>query len=179
MKKKFMLVFALILTLALVSCGEKKDTKPADATATATTVTTQAPAAKLDVAGYKKEVTRIGTAIGEASKPLTTLNPGDAAGAVKVYASVIEALTPLYKELSALEAPDSLKGAQEKLKAGSDASLEVLKLSAEMFDLVGNPAAAASADTMKKVQDLQTKLGDLQQKALGMQDAMVEINAAN
>ncbi|MDR3259883.1 MAG: hypothetical protein LBT51_09790 [Fusobacteriaceae bacterium] len=155
MRKRFMLVFVLILTVAF-----------------------GAFAAKLDVAGYKQEIGRIFKAVEDASKPLTTLNPADVAGAGKVYKGVIETVTPLYKELGTLEAPDSLKGAHEKLVAGSDATLEALKIATEMVGIAGNPSATANPDTMKKIQELQTKAGSLAPKLLGMQEAMVEIEAA-
>ncbi|MGF6906887.1 hypothetical protein [Fusobacterium sp. PH5-44] len=172
MKKKLMLLSALVLSLLLVSCGGKKDDAPK----------TNAPAAatkQLSVSEYKTEVAKISKEIQDASASMQTINPGDPTAAMKVAKEVITKVTPLYEKLSALKAPDSLKNAQAKLKDGADASLELLKISSEMFEFASNPTAAGNADVVKKMQDLQAKMSDLQSKAVGMNEAMVEINAAN
>lgn len=172
MKKKLMLLSALVLSLFLVSCGGKKDdAKKPDAPAAATK--------QLSVAEYKTEIEKIFKEIQDASAPMQAVNPGDPTAAMKTAKEVITKVTPLYEKLSSLTAPDSLKNAQSKLKDGADASLELLKVSSEMFEFASNPSAAGSADVMKKMQDLQGKMTDLQSKAVGMNEAIAEINAAN
>lgn len=173
MKKKLMLLSALVLSLFLVSCGGKKDdAKKTDAPKTEA-------AKQLSVAEYKTEVEKIFKEIQDASAPMQTINPGDPTAAMKAAKEVITKVTPLYENLSTLQAPDSLKNAQSKLKDGADASLELLKVSSEMFEFASNPSAAGNADIMKKMQELQGKMSDLQSKAVGMNEAITEINAAN
>jgi len=174
MKKKLMLIGALVLSFALVSCGGKKEEAPKAAAKTEAAAKT-AEAKEMTVAEYKEEVQKITKEIEEVGKPMQSVNPGDPTAAMKTAKEVIAKIAPLYEKLGSLKAPASLAGAQSKLKDGADASLELIKASSEMFEFASNPSAAGQADVMKKMQEIQGKMADLQSKAQGMSEAMTEI----
>jgi|GEM_PF-2383546 len=174
MKKKLMLVGALVLSLVLISCGKKDSSDTPTSTPTSNT---GSQSSQLTVAQYKEEVQKIFGEIEEASLPMSSINMADPTGAMNAAKEVIEKTTPLYERLGSLNAPASLSEAQVKLKDGADASLELIKLSSEMFEFTSNPPSDMSVLT-SKMQEIQEKMNELQTKAIGMTEAMSEIMTA-
>ena len=162
MKKKLMLVGVLILSLIIVSCSGKKD---------------GGNTPQLTVAQYKEEVEKIYDEIQEASLPLESINMADTISAVATAKEVIDKSTPLYEKLGALNAPKSLSDAHTKLKEGAEAALESSKVFLELLEFNSNPPADVSVLT-NKMQEFHEQIADLRIKALGMEEAMAEIMAA-
>ena len=175
MKKKLMLVGMLVLSMLLVSGGGKIYCSDTPATSSANT---ESQSALLTVDQYKEEIQKIISEIGEFEVIVSNINPADLTAAIETYKEIIPKLTPLYEKLGSLNAPASLSGAQSKLKEGADASLELIKLTSEMFEFISGSPSDISLLTNKML-EIQEQMNLLQTKALGMDEALVEIMFAN
>ena len=173
MKKKLMLIGMLVLSMLLGSGGGKIYASNSTAA-----VSTESQSDQLTVAQYKEEVRKIISEIGEFEVIVSNMNPADLTTSIEIYKEIVPKLTPLYEKLGSLNAPASLSGAQSKLKEGADASLELIKLTSEMFEFISGPPSDISLLTNKML-EIQEQMNLLQTKALGMDEALVEIMFAN
>lgn len=167
MKKKFMIACALVLSLVLVSDNTFSSLKPA--------VTANE---NLHVTEYKNEIEKILMEIGEAAILLQKRDMGDLDNAIKITREVSRKITPLYKKLSNLNAPDSLKKSHAKIKEGSEAGIEILEVSLEFFELKFNPNVTYSGDRAKKIQEIENEIVILNKKSLKLQEGLIEVYAA-
>lgn len=154
LKKISIAAAALILSLSMVACGGNK----------------------VSVDDYKAKVTEIYQTIETESQTYaSSLDPNDIEGMVSTTKEFAEKMKPYYDQLAALEAPEEFKDEQAKIKAGAEASSEMLDLSVELFKLQGDPDAAAKAQD--KVTELTTKMSDLTAKAQDFEAAINTVTA--
>ncbi len=92
---------------------------------------------------------------------------------------VIEDVTPIYEEMGALQAPEKYADQQAKIKAGCDAAVELLKLSADMTDMAVKAQAGEvdQEEAQTKLQELTSKMTDLQAASTEFQTAVDEVMA--
>lgn len=154
LKKISVAAAALILSLSMVACGGNK----------------------VSADDYKAKVTEIYQTIETESQTYaSSLNPNDIEGMVSTTKEFVEKMKPYYEQLAALEAPEEFADEQAKIKAGAEASSEMLDLSVELMELEGDPDAAAKAQD--KLTDLQTKMTNLQQTVGDFQTAITTVTA--
>lgn len=93
---------------------------------------------------------------------------------IEATKKMVEDVKPLYEQMGALTAPDSLKDQQTKISEGAIASLEMLNLSLEMIELGTNPDLNAEEVEAKTV-ELTEKMTGFQTVAADMAAALTEI----
>lgn len=114
------------------------------------------------------------TAIETNIDEIKTITNDSDTSTVEGISDLISKIEPLYKKMSALNPPESLSEAHDKLKSSCDASIEILTMSKEVLEALDNPTAT----DVQKAEDLNTKISELQGKQQDMQDALNEIFGA-
>lgn len=163
---------ALMLSVAVVGCGgspkAEGTTAGAEVTTTAPETTTAAP---LTEAEYKEQITTIYSSITQIStEAMAGVDATDQDKVIEATKKMIEDVKPLYEQMGALTAPDSLKDQQTKISEGAIASLEMLNLSLEMIELGTNPDL--------KPEEVEAKTVELTEKMAGMQTIGADMTAA-
>lgn len=157
LKKISVATVALILSLSMVACGGSKTTA-------------------LSVDDYKAKVTEIYQTIdAESQTYASSMDPNDPEAMISATKDLATKMKPYYEQLAALEAPKEFADEQAKIKAGAEASGELLDLSVEMLELQGDPEAATKAQD--KLTELTTKMADLTTKAQDFETALNTIMA--
>ena len=184
MRKKLILIGALVLAFTLVSCGKKEEPKAEEVKEEVTQVQETVEEKVEEVAEEAVEEEPTEEVVEEESpeEAETATIVSDAVDAVAKYkeeiegilsqfseitseyaanpmdASVLTSLSekakPILAQLANVEAPDSLKDTQTKLVSGAQAY-------SDLFELQGNALSnpAAALENASKLMDLQSKLG--------------------
>lgn len=114
------------------------------------------------------------TAIENAIDEITSITQESDTSTADGITDLINKIEPLYKKISALNPPESLSEAHNKLKSSCDTSIEILTMSKEVLEALDNPTAT----DVQKAEELNTKISELQGKQQDMQDALNEIFGA-
>lgn len=165
LKKLGIISLILMLVFSLGACGEDSTGNKDDG---------QKSSAQMTEDDYKAKVEEIYNSITVASQEaMTGIDTTDLEATVTATKSLLVKVRPLYEELGGLNAPDAFKSSQEKIKTGADASLELLDLSAEMFDMQANPDQEKISEKLteltEQMANFQTKAQDL---ATGLEEVM-------
>ena len=180
MRKKLILIGALVLAFTLVSCGKKEEPKAEEVKEEVTQVqetveekveeVVEEEVAEEAVEEESPEEAETATIVSNAVDAVAkykeeiegilsqfseitgeyAANPMDAS----VLTSLSEKAKPILAQLADVEAPDSLKDTQTKLISGVQAY-------SDLFELQGNALSnpAAALENASKLMDLQSKLG--------------------
>lgn len=167
LKKLGVATLTLMLVFSLAACG-------GDSTGGGDVANNDQPAGQMSEEDYKAKVEEIYTSITTISQEeMSAVDPSDMDSTVTAMTSMIEKVRPLYAELGELQAPDSFKSSQEKIKSGTDASVALLDLSMEMFEMQSNPPDAETAAA--KIKELTDKTAEFQTKAQDLTTGLSEV----
>ena len=92
---------------------------------------------------------------------------------------IIDKGIPLYSQLIALNPPNSLAASHAKLKKGSQSALDILYMSKYLFQSLENPSTLNEHEIINRVEELHSKLNELQNNAHLLTEAIFEISGAN
>lgn len=162
-KKASVLVASLVMAVSITACG-KEPSKGGEGEQTKVEA-----GAQLTEDEYKEKVQTLYDDIQNTStEMLANLDQTDPEKSLESMKAMLEAVKPMYEELGALQAPDSFKDAQTKIKNGVDATVEMLDLTLEI-------SASNMAQDDKKLQELQTKIGEVASKVGDLQTGIDEV----
>lgn len=167
LKRLSVVTLALMLVFSLAACGG--DSGSGDDASKESK-----PAAQMTEDEYKAKVEEIYTNISTVSQEeMAAVDTTDLDATVKGMTAMVKKVRPMYEELGALNAPDSFKSSQDKIKSGAEASVELLDLSLEMFEMQANPPDAEKVT--EKMQELTEKTTEFQTKAQELTTGLTEV----
>lgn len=161
------LVMAMVMMFTLAGCGG--DDKKADGAGGA-----------MSEKDYVAKVTELYKgAESAASDGMAGLDQTDPQKMIDGLNKIIDEVKPLYEEMGALQAPEKYADQQAKIKAGCDAAVELLQLSADMTDMAvkAQTGDVTPEEAQSKISELTSKMTELQATATDFQSAVDEVMA--
>lgn len=125
---------------------------------------------------YKAKITEIGNKVAELTNDVNaaqTKASTDPEGAINDLIDIVAEMKPLYQELADLKAPEKFAEAQQKIKSGCEASVEMLDLTVEMMELAVDPEQADKAQ--EKLTELTEKMTEYQADAQTLTEGLQEV----
>ena len=173
MKKRVLALFIVsIMAFSIAGCSSGGETTSQTTDTTQETTETTA----MTEEEYISKVTEINESIAsESLAAMSGVDTSDMNALVDATKKMAEALKPYYEELAGLQAPEKFADAQEKIKVGAEASIEVLNTSIEMFDLVVNGEITDMDEMTAKTEELEAKLTEFQVKAADLEAGLSEV----
>lgn len=174
MKKIFLFLFMILLTIISASCGKTEEkptvqTKNSSVVRTADSNVTERMKTSQDLTAYQAEIHQTFVEIQKISHTIALVDKSDPKKTIIIYQEAIRKLIPLYEQLGSLQAPEFLSEQQKKIQEGVEASLELLHLSHVIFESGGKPEPSGEVDL---------KIQELQKKEILFRQKMDDMNAA-
>lgn len=172
-KKITALALTLLMSLTvLTACGDQKTpASSADQQKTESQVLTKDE--------YVEKVKNLSMEVSEiTNKYSADIQSSDVNAAADATSQLIGEIKPIYEEMGALNAPEEFASQQSTIKAGCDASVEILNLSLELIDLGRGKIEGNEEEIANKVTELNSKITDLTSQAQEMTAAITEVITA-
>ena len=173
MKAKKITALALTLLMSLTvltACGDQK---------TPAFSADQQKKQVLTKDEYVEKVKNLSMEVSEiTNKYSADIQSSDVNAAADATSQLIAEIKPIYEEMGALNAPEEFASQQSTIKAGCDASVEILNLSLELIDLGRGKIEGNEEEIANKVTELNSKITDLTSQAQEMTAAITEVITA-